>query len=156
MCGILGIVGRPRAESLDAIELLRHRGPDGDGRWNGDGVALAMRRLAIIDLETGDQPVLNERGDVVAIVNGELYNYRELRAELEAKGHTFRTKGDTEVHAHLYEELGPGFAADLRGMFAVAIWDAKRRRCSATRSCSLQSHRCCGTSTIAPPPRFAA
>src|SRR5918999_1453248 len=97
MCGILGIVGRPSPESLDEVELVRHRGPDGDGRWSGDGVGLAMRRLAIIDLETGDQPVTNERGDVVAIVNGELYNYRELRAELEAKGHAFRGTGDVEI-----------------------------------------------------------
>src|SRR5688572_23110948 len=109
MCGILGIVGRPRAESLDAVELLRHRGPDGDGRWNGAAVALAMRRLAIIDLETGDQPVLNERGDVIAIVNGELYNYRELRGELEAKGHTFRGHSDVEIVPHLYEEHGEEF-----------------------------------------------
>jgi asparagine synthase (glutamine-hydrolysing) len=128
MCGILGIVGRPRAESLDAIELLRHRGPDGDGRWNGDGVALAMRRLAIIDLETGDQPVLNERGDVVAIVNGELYNYRELRAELEAKGHTFRGHSDVEVVPHLYEEHGEAFVERVRGMFAIALWDDARHR----------------------------
>jgi asparagine synthase (glutamine-hydrolysing) len=128
MCGILGIVGRPRAESLDAIELLRHRGPDGDGRWNGDGVGLAMRRLAIIDLDTGDQPVLNERGDVVAIVNGELYNYRELRAELEAKGHTFRGQGDVEIVPHLYEEHGERFVERIRGMFALALWDDTRRR----------------------------
>jgi asparagine synthase (glutamine-hydrolysing) len=128
MCGILGIVGRPRAESLDAIELLRHRGPDGDGRWSGDGIALAMRRLAIIDLETGDQPVLNERGDVVAIVNGELYNYRELRAELEARGHTFRGHGDVEIVPHLYEEHGELFVERIRGMFAIALWDDARRR----------------------------
>jgi asparagine synthase (glutamine-hydrolysing) len=128
MCGILGIVGRPRPASLDAIELLRHRGPDGDGRWSGDGVALAMRRLAIIDLETGDQPVLNERSDVVAIVNGELYNYRELRAELEAKGHTFRGVGDVEIVPHLYEEHGEAFVERLRGMFAIALWDDSRRR----------------------------
>jgi asparagine synthase (glutamine-hydrolysing) len=128
MCGILGLAGRPRAESLDAIELLRHRGPDGDGRWTGDGVGLAMRRLAIIDLETGDQPVANERGDVVAIVNGELYNYRELRAELEAKGHTFRGVGDVEVVPHLYEEHGERFVERLRGMFAISLWDEANRR----------------------------
>ncbi|MDX6424565.1 MAG: hypothetical protein QOI67_2036, partial [Gaiellaceae bacterium] len=109
MCGILGIVGRLRAESLDAVELLRHRGPDGDGRWLGERAGLAMRRLAIIDLETGDQPVSNERGDVVAVVNGELYNYRELRAELEAKGHIFRGVGDVELVPHLYEEYGERF-----------------------------------------------
>ncbi len=128
MCGILGIVGRPAPAALDAIDLLRHRGPDGEGRWSGDGVGLAMRRLAIIDLETGDQPVSNERGDVVAIVNGELYNYRELRAELEAKGHTFRGVGDVELVPHLYEEHGERFVERLRGMFAIALWDDARRR----------------------------
>src|SRR5918996_2774544 len=128
MCGILGIAGRPRAGSLDTVELLRHRGPDGEGRWSGEGIALAMRRLAIIDLETGDQPVANERGDVVAIVNGELYNYRELRAELESKGHAFRGTGDVEVVPHLYEEHGERFVERLRGMFAIALWDDARRR----------------------------
>ena len=87
---------------------------------------LAMRRLAIIDLETGDQPVANERGDVVAVVNGELYNYRELRARLEAKGHTFRGVGDVEVVPHLYEEYGERFVEHLRGMFAIALWDDSR------------------------------
>src|SRR5688572_325881 len=128
MCGILGIVGRPRPEALDAIELLRHRGPDGEGRWSGERAALAMRRLAIIDLETGDQPVANERGDVVAVVNGELYNYKELRAELEAKGHTFRGTGDVEIVPHLYEEHGESFVERVRGMFAIALWDDARRR----------------------------
>src|SRR5918996_5289575 len=128
MCGILGIAGRPRAGSLDTVELLRHRGPDGEGRWSGEGIALAMRRLAIIDLETGDQPVANERGDVVAIVNGELYNYRELRAELGARGHRFRGEGDVEVVPHLYEEYGERFVERLRGMFAIALWDEQRGR----------------------------
>src|ERR671931_1186222 len=128
MCGILGLVGRPRPESLDAVELLRHRGPDGDGRWLVAQAGLAMRRLAIIDLETGDQPVTNERGDVVAVVNGELYNYRELRAELETKGHSFRGVGDVEVVPHLYEEHGERFVERLRGMFALALWDEPRGR----------------------------
>jgi asparagine synthase (glutamine-hydrolysing) len=128
VCGILGLVGHPRPESLDAVELLRHRGPDGEGRWVGAQAGLAMRRLAIIDLETGDQPVLNERGDVVAVVNGELYNYRELRAELEAKGHSFRGVGDVEIVPHLYEEHGERFVERLRGMFALALWDEGRAR----------------------------
>ena len=128
MCGILGIVGNPRAEALDTVELLRHRGPDGEGRWVGERAGLAMRRLAIIDLETGDQPVSNERGDVVAIVNGELYNYRELRAELEAKGHTFRGVGDVEIVPHLYEEHGERFLERIRGMFAIALWDDTNKR----------------------------
>src|ERR671910_3673442 len=133
MCGILGIVGSPGAASLDAIELLRHRGPDGEGRWIGDGVGLAMRRLAIIDLEAGDQPVANEREDVVAIVHGELYNYRELRAELEAKGHTFRGTGDVELVPHLYEEHGDAFVERLRGMFGLALWDEGRGRLLLSR-----------------------
>ena len=87
-----------------------------------------MRRLAIIDLETGDQPVSNERGDVVAIVNGELYNYRELRAELEEKGHAFRGVGDVELVPHLYEEHGERFVERLRGMFAIALWDESKGR----------------------------
>src|SRR5687768_9563692 len=128
MCGILGIAGRPRSESLDVVELLRHRGPDGDGRWLSGRAGLAMRRLAIIDLETGDQPVSNERGDVVAVVNGELYNYRELRAELEGKGHTFRGVGDVELVPHLYEAHGERFVERLRGMFAIALWDDSRER----------------------------
>ena len=128
MCGILGIVGRPRRQALDVVELLRHRGPDGEGRWSNERAGLAMRRLAIIDLETGDQPVANERGDVVAVVNGELYNYRELRADLEAKGHSFRGVGDVELVPHLYEEYGERFVEHLRGMFAIALWDDSRDR----------------------------
>ena len=133
MCGILGIVGNPRAEALDAVELLRHRGPDGEGRWVGERAGLSMRRLAIIDLETGDQPVSNERGDVVAVVNGELYNYRELRAELEAKGHTFRGVGDVEIVPHLYEEHGERFLERIRGMFAIALWDETNQRLQLAR-----------------------
>ena len=107
---------------------LVHRGPDSGGVVIRERVGLAARRLAIIDLLTGDQPLTNEDGSVVVVQNGELYNYRELRAELEAKGHRFRTNGDTEVIAHLYEELGAGFPDALRGMFAAAVWDAKRQR----------------------------
>jgi asparagine synthase (glutamine-hydrolysing) len=128
MCGILGIAGRPPASALDAVELLRHRGPDGEGRYLGDSVGLAMRRLAIIDLATGDQPVANEAGDVVGVLNGELYNYRELRAELVSKGHVFRGEGDVEIVPHLYEEHGDAFVERLRGMFALALWDARRGR----------------------------
>jgi asparagine synthase (glutamine-hydrolysing) len=109
-------------------ETLVHRGPDSGGVHVDDAVGIAARRLAIIDLSTGDQPLTNEDGSVVVVQNGEIYNFRELRADLVAKGHRFRTEGDTEVLAHLYEERGPGFAADLRGMFAVAIWDRGRGR----------------------------
>jgi asparagine synthase (glutamine-hydrolysing) len=107
---------------------LVHRGPDSDGSFVDGPVALAARRLAIIDLETGDQPIANEDSTIHVVQNGELYNYRELRARLERAGHRFRTHGDTEVLLHLYEEHGLDFARRLRGMFAVALWDAPRRR----------------------------
>jgi asparagine synthase (glutamine-hydrolysing) len=107
---------------------LVHRGPDSDGLLADGPAALAARRLAIIDLETGDQPIANEDGSVHVVQNGELYNYRELRRELERDGHRFRTHGDTEVLVHLYERDGLAFARRLRGMFAVALWDGTRRR----------------------------
>ena len=107
---------------------LVHRGPDADGQVVDGPAGLASRRLSIIDLETGDQPIANEDGTVHVVQNGELYNYRELRARLEHAGHRFATRSDTEVLVHLYEEHGERFAAELRGMFAVAIWDARRRR----------------------------
>ncbi len=117
---------RRRLEAMSAT--LVHRGPDSSGVHVDGPVGLAARRLSIIDLETGDQPIANEDGSVVVVQNGELYNYRELRAELEAQGHRFRTHGDTEVLVHLYEQHGTAFAERLRGMFAVAIWDAARGR----------------------------
>src|SRR5213594_305394 len=107
---------------------LVHRGPDSFGEFSDGDVALAARRLSIIDLETGDQPIANEDGTLHVVQNGEIYNYRELRRELERAGHRFRTHGDTEVLLHLYEEHGDRFAERLRGMFAIAIWDARHRR----------------------------
>ena len=122
---------RARAD-LDRVAAmsatLAHRGPDSFGEYVDGPVALAARRLSIIDLETGDQPIGNEDGTVHVVQNGEIYNYRELRRELERRGHRFRTHGDTEVLVHLYEEYGDGFATRLRGMFATAIWDARTRR----------------------------
>jgi asparagine synthase (glutamine-hydrolysing) len=132
VCGICGIastggaVDPARLAAMSAT--LAHRGPDSDGSHLDDGVGLAARRLAIIDLETGDQPIANENGRVHVVQNGEIYNYRELRTELDRAGHRFSTHGDTEVLAHLYEDEGVDFARRLRGMFAVAIWDAERRR----------------------------
>jgi asparagine synthase (glutamine-hydrolysing) len=112
---------------------LVHRGPDSDGELLDGPVVLAARRLSIIDLEGGDQPIANEDGTVHVVQNGELYNFRELRAELERAGHRFSTRSDTEVLVHLYEEHGEGFAERLRGMFAVAIWDSRRRRLVVAR-----------------------
>jgi len=107
---------------------LEHRGPDSDGTFVDGGAGLAARRLAIIDLEHGDQPLANEDGTCTVVQNGEIYNYAELTHELARLGHRFRTRSDTEVLVHAYEEWGLEFAERLRGMFAVAIWDARERR----------------------------
>src|ERR671934_2850642 len=132
MCGICGIAvadGRADLDRLAAMSAtLVHRGPDSFGEYVDGPVAIAARRLSIIDLETGDQPIGNEDGTLHVVQNGEIYNYRDLRRELERAGHGFKTNGDTEVLLHLYEEHGDAFAEHLRGMFAVAIWDARRRR----------------------------
>ncbi|HEX2022058.1 MAG TPA: asparagine synthase (glutamine-hydrolyzing) [Candidatus Thermoplasmatota archaeon] len=132
MCGISGVVGlgRPGEEETVAAmtATLAHRGPNDDGFHAASGVALGMRRLSIIDVEGGRQPALNEDGSVVVMMNGEIYNYVELRSELAERGHRFRTQSDTEVVAHLYEEHGPRFLERLVGMFAIALWDAGARR----------------------------
>src|SRR4051794_20678007 len=107
---------------------LRHRGPDSEGTFVEGGVGLAARRLAIIDVEGGDQPISSEDGGCTVVQNGEIYNFASLRLELERAGHRFRTRSDTEVLVHAYEEWGLAFAERLRGMFALAIWDAPRRR----------------------------
>lgn len=133
MCGIAGQVqpdgttpDRGLLESMCAA--IEHRGPDSRGIHASPGAALGIQRLRIIDLVTGDQPIYNESRDVVAVLNGEIYNFRELRDQLIARGHTFRTSGDTEPIVHLYEELGPACIEHLHGMFGVAIWDLRRRR----------------------------
>jgi asparagine synthase (glutamine-hydrolysing) len=134
VCGICGIVRTDgRAVDRDLLgamsATLRHRGPDSGGEVIDREAGLAARRLAIIDLEGGDQPIAGVDGRVVVVQNGEIYNHAELRAELEHAGHVFRTPhSDTEVLVHLYEEHGPRFAERLRGMFAVAVWDGERRR----------------------------
>jgi asparagine synthase (glutamine-hydrolysing) len=107
---------------------LVHRGPDSGGEYLDGPVALGARRLSIIDLAGGDQPIENEDGSCVVVQNGEIYNYPELRRELERDGHAFRTNCDTEIHLHLYEQDGPQYLRRLRGMFAVALWDGRRRR----------------------------
>src|SRR5256886_202241 len=133
MCGIAGIVDVTGRAPVDADCLRRmndrlfHRGPDDAGYLIESRVGLAMRRLAIIDLNTGQQPVHNEDKTLSVVFNGEIYNYRELRAELHAKGHRFTTTSDTEVLVHLYEEHRERCVERLRGMFAFAIWDRQRR-----------------------------
>jgi len=133
MCGIAGQVRADRAPIDPELvprmcAALEHRGPDSRGLFADDGIGLGIQRLRIIDLETGDQPISNEDGSVVVVLNGEIYNYRELRRELEARGHRFATQGDTETIVHLYEELGPACVRRLHGMFAFALWDARRRQ----------------------------
>jgi asparagine synthase (glutamine-hydrolysing) len=132
VCGICGIATTNGAADVETLrrmsDLLVHRGPDSAGEHVDRGVALAARRLSIIDLEHGDQPIANEDGSCVVVQNGEIYNYPELRRELERAGHELRTRCDTEALVHLYEQHGTGFAERLRGMFAAAIWDAPRRR----------------------------
>ncbi|HUP41797.1 MAG TPA: asparagine synthase (glutamine-hydrolyzing), partial [Thermoanaerobaculia bacterium] len=138
MCGIAGILsfdGRPVAPARvrAMTDAIVHRGPDDEGFHFGQGVGLGMRRLAIIDLETGRQPIANEDGSVQVVLNGEIYNFRELRRRLEARGHRFATATDTEVIVHLYEERGPACVEELRGMFAFALWDAAERRLLVAR-----------------------
>lgn len=132
MCGIAGIVDftkSPRPEPLGAmLDLIVHRGPDDEGRYVHGPYAIGMRRLSIIDLEGGRQPITNEEESVFVVLNGEIYNYQELRAELQSRGHVFRTKTDTEVAVHLYEEYGDDFPKHLNGMFALALWDTRRQR----------------------------
>ena len=107
---------------------LEHRGPDSHGKYELPHLALGIRRLSIIDLETGDQPLSNEGGDVTLVFNGEIYNYRELREQLLERGHQFRTHSDGEVIAHLYEDRGPDCVQELNGMFAIALWDERQKR----------------------------
>src|SRR5688572_2407758 len=137
MCGITGWANldsrAPQPEG--ARELLHsmcnrmvHRGPDSEGLMVSSGVALGMRRLAIIDLVTGEQPAFNEDQSVAVILNGEIYNYQELRRDLEKRGHSFRSQSDTEVLPHLYEEYAEGMVQHLNGMFAMALWDSRRRK----------------------------
>jgi asparagine synthase (glutamine-hydrolysing) len=132
MCGIAGKVslrGGVDPHLIDRMcDVIEHRGPDSRGIFVDGGVGLGVQRLAIIDLDTGDQPLFNEDESVVVVLNGEIYNYRELGAELRSKGHVFRSSSDTEVIAHLYEDRGDDCVNALRGMFAFALWDARRRR----------------------------
>jgi asparagine synthase (glutamine-hydrolysing) len=130
MCGICGKMMFDREARISPglvrsmADAIQHRGPDDDGYYVSGQLGLGFRRLSIIDLNTGHQPISNENGTVWVVFNGEIYNYRELRSELLAKGHTFRTQTDTEVLVHLYEEYGADLVSKLRGMFGFAIWDS--------------------------------
>nr|MBA2379711.1 asparagine synthase (glutamine-hydrolyzing) [Blastocatellia bacterium] len=141
MCGIAGWVNLGESDSnhdAEAVlhsmcERIVHRGPDSEGLWSDGDVALGMRRLSIIDLKTGDQPVFSCDGSVIVMMNGELYNYREVRAELEEKGHKFTTKSDTEILPHLYEEYGDGLLDHVNGMYAFSLWDTRQKRLMIAR-----------------------
>jgi asparagine synthase (glutamine-hydrolysing) len=132
VCGIAGIISDAGVVEPEVVErmcrAMEHRGPDSRGLFAEGGVALGVQRLAIIDLESGDQPIYNEDGSVVVVLNGEIYNFEELRDELVRAGHSFYTQTDTEVIVHLYEELGDACVDRLRGMFAFALWDRAARR----------------------------
>src|SRR6185437_3569156 len=133
MCGIVGAVWAEEGPALGEASLaamagkIAHRGPDDAGSYVDAHAALGFRRLAIVDLPGGHQPLANEDGTVWTVFNGEIYNFPALRHRLEARDHTLRSQGDTEVIVHLYEDEGPGFVSLLRGMFALAVWDASRQ-----------------------------
>ena len=134
MCGITGIVALRRGQAPNQAQLramcetIVHRGPDDEGMHIAGNVGFAMRRLSVIDLSGGQQPIFNEDQTVWAVFNGEIYNYRELRKTLECQGHVFRTDSDTEVIVHAYEEYGSAFCDRLNGMFAIALYDSKENR----------------------------
>ena len=134
MCGICGKLNFDRQKPVEKpllrqmMKVIQHRGPDGSGEFLSGRVGMGHRRLSIIDLDTGAQPMSNEDGTVWVVYNGEIYNFRELRTELEDRGHQFKSATDTEVIVHLYEELGDQCVARLRGMFAFALWDERRQR----------------------------
>ncbi|MBA2305020.1 MAG: asparagine synthetase B, partial [Acidobacteria bacterium] len=139
MCGIVGIVERDLTRTVPPgavermVRTLNHRGPDEEGMLHVPGVALAMRRLAIVDLAGGQQPLSNEDGTVHMVANGEIYNFEVVKQELISKGHRFRTRVDVEVIVHGYEEWGPQFLSRLKGMFALAVWDSRTKTLLAAR-----------------------
>src|SRR5437899_2777446 len=139
MCGITGQFNFARQEPVERDTIRRmtqtiaHRGPDDEGYYFGDSVGLGFRRLSIIDLAGGHQPMADAEESVRVILNGEIYNFKELRAELELRGHRFRTRSDTEVIIHGYKEWGSDVFNHLNGMFGVAIWDAKKERLIVAR-----------------------
>ncbi|MEO6334188.1 MAG: asparagine synthase (glutamine-hydrolyzing) [Pyrinomonadaceae bacterium] len=136
MCGITGWINLDTTksnENAEAVlhsmcETIVHRGPDSEGLWIDDQAALGMRRLSVIDLKTGDQPVFNCDRSVIVMMNGELYNYREVRADLEKRGHKFTTNSDTEILPHLYEEYGDALLEHVNGMYAFSLWDSRQKK----------------------------
>ena len=132
MCGIAGFVlrnGQAQPSAVRAMtDVICHRGPDDEGIYTEGPCGIGMRRLSIIDLSTGHQPISNEDGTIWVVFNGEIYNYQELRQDLIARGHRFSTNSDTETLLHLYEEKGADGLALLRGMFVYCIWDGNRRK----------------------------
>ena len=137
MCGIAGWANldsnKPSQNNGEAVlhqmcERMKHRGPDSEGLWTGESVALGMRRLSIIDLHTGEQPVYSEDKSIVVVMNGELYNFREVRSDLEKRGHKFETQTDAEILPHLYEEYGEAMLEHISGMFAFALWDKRKQK----------------------------
>ena len=138
MCGFCGFADKLEEQEKKKIikgmaDRIVHRGPDSDGYFTDSLVAMGFRRLSIIDLEGGDQPIMNEDKSVVVMFNGEIYNFKELRKELEAEGHTFTTKSDTEVIVHGYEQYGTDVFNRLRGMFGILIYDKKSETLIAAR-----------------------
>ena len=136
MCGICGFVGKTRDREnvlSDMMQAIIHRGPDSDGKYCTEDACLGFRRLSIIDLNEGSQPMYNEEEDKVLVFNGEIYNYQSLRSVLLEKGHKFRNHSDSEVLLHGYEEYRENLLDKLRGMFAFAIWDEKEQRLFAAR-----------------------
>ena len=134
MCGIAGVVSATRESNItealvrQMCDPINHRGPDDEGIYVADGAGLGMRRLSIIDLSGGHQPIFNEDRSAWIVFNGEIYNFLDLHADLEKKGHRFKTKSDTEVIIHLYEEMGSDCVQKLRGMFGLAIYDKTKRK----------------------------
>ena len=134
MCGITGVFDRKKQGLIEQVVLekmtacLRHRGPDDDGYFIDSHIGFGFRRLSIIDLNGGKQPMCNEDGSLVLICNGEIYNYKELRREMVQKGHQFRSACDVEVILHLYEEEGVGFIKRLNGQFAFALFDKRKEQ----------------------------
>jgi len=134
MCGICGHLNLERGRAVESALLdemnktLQHRGPDDEGFYVDGNIGMAMRRLAIIDVIGGHQPIANEDGTVVVTFNGEIYNFKQLRTELIQAGHRFTSNSDTEVIVHAYEQWGDGSLSHLNGMFAIALWDTRHQR----------------------------